>query len=86
MASAIRLRQMLDSNGFNGCKIVVSSGFNLFKCKIFASARAPVDMIGTGSFIPEHFPDTFVTADIFMYDGTRMVKLGRERLFQGLTS
>jgi nicotinate phosphoribosyltransferase len=86
VASAIRLRQMLDSNGFNGCKIVVSSGFNLFKCKIFASARAPVDMIGTGSFIPEHFPDTFVTADIFMYDGTRMVKLGRERLFQGLTS
>jgi nicotinate phosphoribosyltransferase len=84
VASAIRLRQLLDSNGFNACKIVGSSGFNLFKCKVFGSARAPLDMVGTGSFIPENFSDTFATADIFMYDGKPMIKLGREKLFQGL--
>lgn len=84
VAAVIRLRQVLDSNGFNACKIVGSSGFNLFKCKVFGSARAPVDMVGTGSFIPENFSDTFATADIFMYDGKPMSKLGREKLFQGL--
>ena len=84
VASVIRLRQVLDGNGFNACKIVASSGFNLFKCKVFGTARAPVDVVGTGSFIPEHFSDTFATADIFMYDGKPMTKLGREKLFQGL--
>jgi nicotinate phosphoribosyltransferase len=84
VASVIRLRQTLDANGFNACRIVASSGFNLFKCKVFGSARAPLDMVGTGSFIPENFSDTFATADIFMYDGKPMSKLGREKLFQGL--
>jgi nicotinate phosphoribosyltransferase len=40
--------------------------------------------VGTGSFIPENFGDTFATADIFMYDGRFDVKLGREKLFLGL--
>jgi nicotinate phosphoribosyltransferase len=84
VASAIRLRRTLDADGFNACRIVASSGFNLFKCKIFATARAPIDAVGTGSFIPESFPDTFATADIFMYDGKPLIKLGREKLFQGL--
>ena len=55
-----------------------------FKCKMFANARAPVDVVGTGSFIPEAFGDTFATADIFMYDGEFLIKVGREKLFQGL--
>jgi nicotinate phosphoribosyltransferase len=84
VASVIRLRQTLDANGFNACKIVASSGFNLFKCKMFANARAPVDMVGTGSFIPENFSDTFSTADVFLYDSKPLIKLGREKLFQGL--
>lgn len=84
VASVIRLRKLLDANGFNACRIVGSSGFNLFKCKIFANARAPLDVVGTGSFIPENFADTFATADIYMYEGKSMVKLGREKLFQGL--
>jgi nicotinate phosphoribosyltransferase len=75
---------VLDSSGFNACRIVGSSGFNLFKCKVFGAARAPLDAVGTGSFIPENFSDTFATADIFMYDGKPMIKLGREKLFQGL--
>src|SRR6266702_351023 len=84
VASVIQLRQTLDASGFNACKIVGSSGFNLFKCKMFANARAPLDVVGTGSFIPDNFNDTFATADIFMYDGKPGIKLGREKLFQGL--
>ena len=51
---------------------------------MFGNARAPVDAIGTGSFIPEAFGETYATADIFAYDGVFGAKLGRERLFQGL--
>jgi len=44
----------------------------------------PTTLVGTGSFIPENFADTFATADIFMYEGKFGIKLGREKLFQGL--
>jgi nicotinate phosphoribosyltransferase len=84
VAAVIKLRQTLDAAGFNGAKVVASSGFNLFKCKMFGNARAPVDAIGTGSFIPDNYGDTFATADVFMYDGAFEIKLGREKLFQGL--
>ena len=84
VASVIQLRQTLDANGFNACKIVGSSGFNLFKCKMFANSRAPLNLVGTGSFIPDNFNDTFATADVFMYDGKPGIKLGREKLFHGL--
>ena len=84
VASVIQLRQTLDAAGFNACRIVGSSGFNLFKCKMFANARAPLDVVGTGSFIPETYSDTFATADIYMYDGEFNIKLGREKPFQGL--
>jgi len=84
LASVIHMRQTLDGAGFNGARIVASSGFNLFKCKMFGNARAPVDAIGTGSFIPENLGDTFATADVFMYDGKFDVKIGREKVFQGV--
>jgi nicotinate phosphoribosyltransferase len=84
VAAAIQLRRTLDRAGFNAAKIVASSGFNLFKCKMFANARAPVDVVGTGSFLPDNLPDTFATADVFLYDGKPGIKLGREKLFQGL--
>ncbi len=84
VAATIQMRQTLDTHGFNAARIVCSSGFNLFKCKMFANSRAPVDVVGTGSFIPENFNDTFATADIFMYDGQFDIKVGREKLFQGL--
>jgi nicotinate phosphoribosyltransferase len=84
VAATIQMRQTLDAHGFNAARIVCSSGFNLFKCKMFANSRAPVDVVGTGSFIPENFNDTFATADIFMYDGQFDIKVGREKLFQGL--
>jgi len=84
LAAVIHMRGILDAAGFNGARIVASSGFNPFKCKMFGNARAPVDAIGTGSFIPEAYGDTFATADVFMYEGRFDVKVGREKMFQGL--
>ncbi len=84
LAAVIQMRGALDAAGFNGARIVASSGFNPFKCKMFGNARAPVDAIGTGSFIPEAYGDTFATADVFIYDGQFDVKVGREKMFQGL--
>ena len=84
LAAVIHMRGTLDAAGFNGARIVASSGFNPFKCKMFGNARAPVDAIGTGSFIPEAYGDTFATADVFRYDGRFDVKIGREKMFQGL--
>ena len=83
-AAIIHARQRLDSAGFGTARIVASSGFNLFKCKIFGSARVPVDVIGTGSFIPETYSETFATADIFKYGDEFHIKIGREKIFQGL--
>jgi len=80
----IQLRQTLDAQGFNAAKIVGSSGFNLFKCKMFANARAPLDVVGTGSFIPENFPDTFATADIYCTKASPASSWGERKLFQGL--
>jgi len=84
VASVIKMRQTLEGAGFGAARIVASSGFNLFKCKMFGNARAPVDVVGTGSFIPETYAETFSTADVFMYDGEFSIKVGREKLFQGL--
>ena len=84
VASVIEMRKRLDAAGFNAAKVVASSGFTLFKCKMFGNARAPVDAIGTGSFIPDAYGDTFATADVFLYDGKFDIKVGREKLFQGL--
>jgi nicotinate phosphoribosyltransferase len=41
-----------------------------------------VDIIGTGSFLPEAWHETYATADIVAYDGVPMVKLGREFLLR----
>jgi nicotinate phosphoribosyltransferase len=47
-----------------------------------AEANAPIDIIGTGSFLPENWTETYATADIIEYDGVNRVKLGREFLFR----
>ncbi|MDX6750844.1 nicotinate phosphoribosyltransferase [Geminicoccaceae bacterium 1502E] len=84
-ASAIfHLREKLDEAGFTKVKIVASSGFSPSKCKLMASVRAPIDIIGTGSFLPERWSETYATADVVAYDGERRVKIGREFLFAGL--
>ncbi|AFV99755.1 nicotinate phosphoribosyltransferase [Gluconobacter oxydans] len=80
-AAAIwRMREALDESGFPKVKITVSSGFNASKCTTMRDAHAPIDVVGSGSFIPDRWSETYATADIVAYDGTLRVKVGREFL------
>ena len=82
-AAAIwRLREALNEAGFKRVRIVASSGFNVDKCRVMADAQAPVDVVGTGSYIPEAWGETYATADIVEYDGDARVKVGREFLLR----
>jgi nicotinate phosphoribosyltransferase len=82
-AAAIwHLRDALNREGFQRVKIVGSSGFDPAKCKVMAESLAPVDVIGTGSFLPSRWTETYATADIIEYDGVKRVKIGREFLFR----
>jgi nicotinate phosphoribosyltransferase len=82
-AAAIwRMREELDAAGCKSVKIVASSGFNVEKCRVMADAHAPIDVVGTGSFIPDHWGETYATADIVEYDGNKRVKIGREFLLR----
>jgi nicotinate phosphoribosyltransferase len=82
-AAAIwRLRRALDEVGFPAVKLVASSGFGPAKCRMMAAANAPIDVIGTGSYLPELWSETYATADIIAYDGEPMVKAGREFLLR----
>jgi nicotinate phosphoribosyltransferase len=79
-AAIYHLRETLDEAGFERVKIIASSGFSPRKCKLMASVRAPIDIIGTGSFLPEAWSETYATADVIAYDGSPRVKVGREFL------
>lgn len=82
-AAAIwRMREALDQAGFPKVRIVASSGFGVGKCRVMAEAKAPIDIVGTGSFIPEAWSETYATADIVDYDGQKRVKVGREFLLR----
>ncbi len=76
------LRLVLNEAGFPAAKIVASSGFGPEKCRMIAAANAPIDVIGTGSYLPELWSETYATADIIAYDGKAMVKAGREFLLR----
>ncbi len=82
-AAAIwQIRRALDEAGFAKVKIVASSGFVPAKCRMMAVADAPIDVIGTGSYLPEIWSETYATADIVAYDDQPMVKAGREFLLR----
>jgi nicotinate phosphoribosyltransferase len=81
-ASIWHMREKLNDAGFKNVKIVASSGFTPAKCKVMASVQAPVDVVGTGSYLPDMWTETYATADIIAYDGTPSVKVGREFLFR----
>ena len=51
-AAIFHLREELDRAGFDKVKIVASSGFGPAKCRVMAEAKAPIDVVGTGSFLP----------------------------------
>jgi nicotinate phosphoribosyltransferase len=57
-----------------------SSGFGPAKCRVMAEAKAPIDVVGSGSFLPSNWSETYATADIVEYDGEKRVKIGREFL------
>ncbi|MFL5332529.1 MAG: nicotinate phosphoribosyltransferase [Geminicoccaceae bacterium] len=80
-AAIYHMREELDRAGFAEVKIIASSGFGPSKCKLMASVKAPVDIIGTGSYLPERWTETYATADVIAYDGDYRVKIGREFLF-----
>ncbi|MFT9360010.1 nicotinate phosphoribosyltransferase [Acetobacter okinawensis] len=80
-ASIWKMREALDEAGFDRVRIIASSGFGVTKCACMADAHAPIDVVGTGSFIPEIWNETYATADIISYNGVERVKIGREFLF-----
>ncbi len=84
-AALWQLRLVLDDAGFPQAKIVASSGFGPEKCRMMATANAPIDVIGTGSYLPELWSETYATADIIAYDGEPRVKAGREFLLRHRT-
>lgn len=45
------IRDLLDRRGARSTKIVVSSGFDLDKVRAFKACKAPMDAIGTGSWV-----------------------------------
>jgi len=80
-AAIYYLRERLDQAGFDQVKIITSSGFSPKKCKLMASVKAPIDLIGTGSYLPELWSETYATSDVIAYGGEPRVKIGREFLF-----
>jgi nicotinate phosphoribosyltransferase len=81
VAAVIHARRALDSAGYKQAQIVASSGFDPQKCQIMGAANAPLNLVGTGSFLPATLTETYATADIIAYNGVRRVKVGREFLF-----
>ena len=82
-AAIFYLRDALDEAGFPNTRIVASSGFNFFKCQVMGSVNAPIDVVGTGSYLPDDWRETYATADIINYNGKPKVKMGREFLLRG---
>ena len=81
-AAVWALREALNREGFDKVKIVASSAFGPAKCRLMAEANAPIDVVGTGSFLPGRWAETYATADIVEYDGVVRVKVGREFLLR----
>ncbi|MDJ0685517.1 MAG: nicotinate phosphoribosyltransferase [Alphaproteobacteria bacterium] len=83
-AAIWHMRESLDQAGYPKVKIVASSGFSPAKCKTMALTDAPIDVVGTGSYLPDQWRETYATADIVEYDGEPRVKVGREFLLRDL--
>ena len=81
-AAIFHVREKLNEAGFDQVKIVATSGFDWSKCRVMSDVAAPIDVIGTGSYLPETWAETFATSDIIAYDGVPTVKVGREFLLK----
>ena len=81
-AALWHVRDALNQAGFDKVRIIASSGFGPEKCRMMALASAPIDIIGTGSYLPTLWTETYATADIIDYAGQKRVKVGREFLLR----
>jgi nicotinate phosphoribosyltransferase len=70
-----KVRDALDSDGFERVKIVVSGGFTVEKISEFERREVPVDAYGVGSSLIRGEND--FTADVVLTDGRRSAKVGR---------
>jgi nicotinate phosphoribosyltransferase len=50
------------------------------KRRVIADAKPPIDEVGTASFIPDSWHETYATADIVESGGVPPVQVGREFL------
>lgn len=80
VAAVWNFRNKMAEAGFPNVGVIGSSGFGPEKCAIMASANAPLTAVGTGSYIPANFHDTYATADVFRYGTEERIKVGREYL------
>jgi nicotinate phosphoribosyltransferase len=70
-----KVRDALDSDGFEHVKIVASGGFTVEKIEDFERRGVPVDAYGVGSSLIRGEND--FTADVVMTDGRASAKVGR---------
>ena len=70
-----KVRDALDSDGFEQVKIVASGGFTVEKIEEFEERSVPVDAYGVGSSLIRGQND--FTADVVMTDGRPSGKVGR---------
>jgi len=70
-----KVRDALDSDGFERVKIVVSGGFTVDKIEEFEEKGVPVDAYGVGSSLIRGAND--FTADVVLTDGRPSAKVGR---------
>ena len=71
-----KVRDALDSDGFEYVKIVVSGGFTIDKIREFEEKGVPVDAYGVGSSLIRGSND--FTADLVLTDGRPSAKVGRK--------
>jgi nicotinate phosphoribosyltransferase len=70
-----KVRDALDSDGFEQVRIVASGGFTIEKIREFEEKGVPVDAYGVGSSLIRGSND--FTADIVLTDGRPSAKVGR---------
>jgi len=70
-----KVREALDSAGFDHVRIVVSGGFTVDKIRAFEDREVPVDAYGVGSSLIRGAND--FTADVVVTDGRPSGKFGR---------
>ncbi|TCG10426.1 nicotinate phosphoribosyltransferase [Mycoplasma todarodis] len=69
------LRKAMDENNGEHVEIIVSSGFNANKIKLFEDEKTPVDVYGVGGSLLKI--NLGFTADAVIIDGVKCAKFGR---------